>query len=253
MKLSIIMPVYNEIESIEHILRRVSEVKYDKEIIIVDDGSKDGTREFLKNNKADFDGVKVFYHDVNSGKTAAIRTALKYITGDIVIIQDADLEYNPTDYKQLIEPIISGEFEVVYGSRFLNLDKRFVIWHWFLNKFLGRHYEVIYLSHFFGILFLNLLAFLLYGVKITDIATGYKVFKSEIIKEIWLDTNRFEFCYEITAKIAKRNIRIKEVPIKYHPRSILKGKKITWKDGIRAALTLIKYKFKNIKNESHTY
>jgi glycosyltransferase involved in cell wall biosynthesis len=237
------MPVYNEIESIGEIIKRVLETKFDKEIIIVDDGSSDGTRKFIEQNFQNNNTIKVYHHEVNQGKTAAIRTALKHITGDIVIIQDADLEYNPADYKRLLRPIVYNKTQVVYGSRFLYINKYLFIWHWFLNKFLGKHYEIRYLSHFLGIQFLNFLAFLLYGIKLTDIATGYKIFKSEAIKDIKLDTDRFEFCYEITAKIAKKKMRVKEVPINYHPRSNLKGKKLTWKDGIWASWTLIKYKF----------
>lgn len=243
MKLSVVMPVYNEIESIEQIIERVMDSNYEKEIIIIDDGSTDGTREFLKRNLKNHNNIKVYYHNVNKGKTAAIRTALKYITGDIVIIQDGDLEYNPSDYKQLIKPITSNGADVVYGSRFLNINKYLFVWHWFLTKLAERPYEIKYLSNFFGIQLLNMIAFLLYGVKISDIATGYKVFRQDVIKDIKLDSNRFEFCYEITAKVAKKNIRIKEAPIDYHPRSNLKGKKITWKDGIWALWTLIKYKF----------
>lgn len=245
MKLSIIMPVYNEIETIEEIIKKVMDCGYEKELIIVDDGSNDGTRRFLEDNIKDSNTVRAYYHDVNRGKTAAIRTALKYISGDIVIIQDGDMEYSPSDYKQLIEPIVSDEVDVVYGSRFLGVNKPLFVWHWFLNNISERPYEIKYLSHFIGILFLNFMAFLLYGVKLTDIATGYKVFKSELIKKIRLDTNRFEFCYEVTAKLAKRNVKIKEVHIDYHPRSNLKGKKLTWRDGIWATWALIKCKFSN--------
>jgi len=245
MKLSIIMPVYNEIESIEEIIKKVLDTGYDKEVIIVDDGSSDGTRELLKKGAENRMDVKVVRHDVNRGKTAALRTGLAHVTGDVVIIQDADLEYNPADYEQLIRPIASGEASVVYGSRFLNVDKRLFVWYWFLNRFLGKHYEIRYLSHFLGILFLNTLAFLLYGVRLTDIATGYKVFEADILRGIRLDTDRFEFCYEITAKVAKRHIGIKEVSINYHPRSNLKGKKITWVDGIWAAWTLLRCRAKS--------
>ncbi|MFA5337255.1 MAG: glycosyltransferase family 2 protein [Candidatus Omnitrophota bacterium] len=242
MKLSIVIPVYNEIESIEQIIKKVSAANFEKEILIVDDGSSDGTREFLKGLPKG-SNLKVFYHEINQGKTAAIRTAFKHISGDIVIIQDADLEYNPSDYKGLIRPIIYNKADVVYGSRFLYINKYLFIWHWFLNKFLGRHYEIRYLSHFLGIQFLNILAFILYGLKVTDIATGYKVFKAEAIKDINLRTDRFEFCYEITAKIAKKKLRLKETRIDYHPRSNLKGKKLSWKDGVWASWALIRFRF----------
>ncbi|MFQ5952630.1 MAG: glycosyltransferase family 2 protein [Candidatus Omnitrophota bacterium] len=245
MKISILMPVYNEIESIDKIIQRVVDADYDKEVIIVDDGSQDGTREYLRDNVNDASAIKTLYHDSNKGKTAAIRTALEHVTGDIIIIQDGDLEYNPSDYQRLIDPILNGEVSVVYGSRFLEIHQYLFVWHWFLNKFLGKHYEIKYLSHYLGIQFLNILALVLYGVRVTDIATGYKVFKSEAIKGIELKTDRFEFCYEITAKVAKKKLRIKEVPIDYHPRSNLKGKKITWVDGIWASWALLKYRFIN--------
>lgn len=244
-KLSIIIPVYNEANNIVQIVQRVSQTEFDKEIIIVDDYSQDGTRDLLKRRMENYDHIKVLYHQQNRGKCAAIRTALTQVTGDIVIIQDGDLEYNPSDYGQLISPICSGEYKVVYGSRFLKLNEWLVVIHWTLNKLLGRHYELIYITHFLGVHFLNLLALCLYGIKVTDIATGYKVFKSDVIKNIHLKTDRFEFCFEVTAKIAKKNIKIKEVPIQYHPRSILEGKKITWKDGYWAIWTLIKYRFKS--------
>jgi glycosyltransferase involved in cell wall biosynthesis len=243
MKLSVVMPVYNERESIEEIVDRVLNSGYQQEIIIVDDGSDDGTRDILRKIAERHDNINVYYHDVNMGKTAAIRTALKYITADIVIIQDGDLEYNPSDYKQLTDPIIRGESDVVYGSRFLNVNKFFFVWHWFIAKLHERPYEIMYLSNFFGIQLLNIAVLLLYGVKISDIATGYKVFKNEVIKGIRLNANRFEFCYEVTAKIAKKHIKIKEVVIGYNPRSHLKGKKITWKDGVYALWTLVKYRF----------
>lgn len=245
MKLSIVMPVYNEINNIENILKRVSDVTYDKEIIVVDDGSNDGTREFLMNNFKNGKNIKVIFHKINTGKTAAIRTALKHVTGNIVIIQDGDLEYNPHDYGKLIEPILSGDSSVVYGSRFLSMNQHRFVWDWFLSKLCGNHYEIRYLSHFLGVKFLNILASVLYGIRITDIATGYKVFKAETIKDMVLYTNRFEFCYEITAKIAKRNIKIKEVPISYHPRLNSEGKKITWKDGVSAIWVLMKCRFIN--------
>lgn len=243
MKLSVVMPVYNEIESIGQIVNKVLSSDFNKELIITDDASRDGTREFLRQNAEKDSRIKVCYHDINKGKTAAIRTALEYASGDIVIIQDGDLEYNPEDYKQLVAPIVCGEADVVYGSRFLNVNKYLFVWHWFFSKLFKRPYEIRYLSNFFGIQLLNFTTFLLYGVKISDIATCYKVFKRGVLKGIRLDCDRFEFCYEITAKIAKRKIKIKEVPIGYHPRSNLRGKKITWKDGVSALKTLIKYKF----------
>jgi len=245
MKLSIIVPIYNEIDNIKQVIERILESNYEKEIIIVDDGSEDGTRDFLKREiEGRYNNIKVLYHENNQGKTAAIRTATPQITGDIVIIQDGDMEYNPADYKRLIRPFKYDKADVVYGSRFIYINRYLFFWYWFLNKFIRKHYEIRYLSNFLGIQFLNYLAFMLYRVKVTDIATGYKVFKADLFKNIRLDYNRFEFCYEITAKIAKRHLRLKEVAIDYHPRSNIKGKKITWKDGIWAALALIKCRFK---------
>lgn len=245
MKLSIIIPVYNEIETIEQILGKVLQTNFNKEVIIVDDGSTDGTQELLKEKFEDSDGIKIIYHPKNYGKGTAVRTGLNYITGDIIVIQDADLEYNPQDYSKLIQPILDGKSSVVYGSRFLYIHRWLWIWHWFQNKFLGKHYEIRYLSHFLAILFLNFLVRLLFGAKISDEATCYKVFRADILKKINLKCRRFEFCSEITAKVLKQGLKIYEVPIRYHPRTIQQGKKINWKDGIHSVLTLIKCRFIN--------
>jgi len=223
-KLSIIVPVYNEESTILELIERVKKVDIvlDKEIIVVDDGSSDGTSNLLKKIK----GIKVIFAEKNIGKGAAIRKGLRKVTGDIVIIQDADLEYDVRDYNRLIEPIIKRKAEVVYGSRNLNKD----------NK---KHSGFFY---YMGGIFLSWLTNLLYGTNITDEATGYKVFKTSIIKSIDLKCNKFEFCPEITAKVAKRGIKIFEVPIRYEPRSKKDGKKIKWRDGMQAIFTLIKYR-----------
>jgi len=229
MKLSVIIPAYNEKRTILEILDRIDKtpLSIEKEIIIIDDFSTDGTRDILKNIKKR--NINIFYHEKNIGKGSAIRTGLKKITGDIVIIQDADLEYDPNDYQKLIDPIIKNKAKVVYGSR--NLGK-------------GKH-ERSHFSFYIGGVFLSKLANLLYGIKITDEATCYKVFKADIIKNIKLKCKKFEFCPEVTAKIAKKGIKIVEIPISYHPREKNEGKKINWKDGVEAIYTLIKYRFLN--------
>ena len=222
MKLSVIIPVYNEKDTLAEIIRRVSEVPLEKEIIVVDDGSNDGTGKILK----EFSGkVKTIFHSENKGKGAAIRRALCEVRGDIVIIQDADLEYNPSDYEKLLEPILSGQTNVVYGSRNLKGNPR------------SNH------AFYFGGILLSKLANLLYGADITDEATGYKVFRTEVLKSLNLRCNGFEFCPEVTAKVLRHGYRIKEIPISYYPRRFDEGKKICWLDGVKAILTLLKYRF----------
>jgi len=226
MKLSIIIPVYNEERTIDRLISIIKGVdlkEVKKEIVVIDDGSKDKTVEKLKK----IEGIKLILHKKNSGKGAAIRTGIKHVTGGIVIIQDADLEYNPNEYYKLIKPIIEGKTKVVYGSRRLNKK----------NK---KHSGV---SFYFGGLVLTALANILYGIRITDEPTCYKVFRTDILKGISLKCNRFEFCPEVTAKIAKKGLNIYEVPISYVPRSTKQGKKIRWRDGIAGALTLLKYRF----------
>ncbi|MDI6715607.1 MAG: glycosyltransferase family 2 protein [Actinomycetota bacterium] len=225
MKLSVIIPCYNEKATILEILRKVQEVSIDKEIIIVDDGSTDGTRELLSGLSDD--NVKVILHEKNKGKGAAIRTGIGHASGDIIIIQDADLEYDPNDYPALVKPIENGDALVVYGSRLL------------------RQNNISYLRYFLGGKLITLITNLLYGTKITDEPTCYKVFRADLLKSLDLKCTRFEFCPEVTAKIAKKHIKIHEVPISYYPRSLEEGKKIGWKDGIEAILTLLKYRFRN--------
>lgn len=229
MKLSIIIPVYNEKKTILKILKQIKKVNLDnlnfrKEIIIIDDCSVDGTSEILYNLKKKY---KIFYHLKNKGKGASIKTGLKYASGDFTIIQDADLEYNPKDYRKLLEHALKNNADVVYGSRILNSK--------------NKHSNLIY---YIGGIFFTQLINILYKIKITDGSTGYKMFKTDILKEIPLKVDGFDFCAEITAKIAKKNIKIHEIPINYYPRNIKNGKKIRWwKDGFKITWTLIKYRF----------
>jgi glycosyltransferase involved in cell wall biosynthesis len=218
------MPVYNERETIREILRRVRAVDIDKEIIVVDDGSTDGTREILMEEEKKGD-LRIFYHDENRGKGAAVRTGIRKARGDFIIIQDADLEYDPRDYHALLRPIIEGRAEVVYGSRFLGGPEG-----------MSSLYNI-------GNKFLTFVTNLLYRAVLSDMETCYKVFKAEVIKSIPLRSRRFDFEPEVTAKVLKRGYSICEVPISYKGREHKEGKKITWMDGIKALWTLIKYRF----------
>ena len=224
MKISVIMPVFNERETLQKILEKVKNVDIEKEIIIVDDYSTDGTREILE--QINDDNVKVIYHPENKGKGAAIRTAQKHhITGDVVIIQDADLEYQPEDYLKLIRPIQDGFADVVYGSRFLGSHRVFMFWHYLGNK------SLTWLTN------------ILYNTMLTDMETCYKAFRVEIFKRLDIKSNRFDFEPEVTAKVFKRKLKVVEVPITHYGRGYKEGKKITWKDGFIAIWTLIKYRF----------
>ncbi len=225
MLLSVLIPAYNEIKSIDAIIAKIQAVGIDKEIIIVDDGSTDGTRQRLATYES-VPNVRVIHHEKNQGKGAAIRTAISHIRGDIAIVQDADLEYEPEDYLKLI-PVITDEGEkVVYGSRFLNTE--------------NRH---SYFSFYLGGQLVTLLTNMLYSQRLTDEPTCYKMFDSRFLQSIPLTCTGFEFCPEVTAKVAKRGIRIREVPINYYPRSVEEGKKISWFDGIEAIWVLLKYRF----------
>lgn len=229
MLLSIVVPCYNEENTILEVLERIYQVPLEplgikKEVIVVDDASTDSTWEILKNAQKKY-SLKLLRHEKNMGKGWAIRTAIKEVTGDIVVIQDADLEYNPQDYPKLLEPIISGKAKVVYGSRNLQKNPRSSFFFYWGGKFLS------FLTNF------------LYGTKITDEATCYKALDTKLLKSLNLECKRFEFCPELTTKIAKRGYAIYEVPISYSPRSIKEGKKIRWRDGMEAAWTLIKYRF----------
>lgn len=245
MKLSIVMPVHNEKNTITEIIKRIEAVDIKKELIIVDDKSTDGTTEILRNRFSADKNIKLILKKRNKGKGFAIRSGLAHATGDIVIIQDADLEYDPRDYKKLIEPIKQNKASVVYGSRFMHINKLVYMRRWLISKLSNKTCNMghAYLSNFFGIQILNMLVRILYGVKITDEATCYKAFKIEVLKRVKLKSKRFEFCPEITAKVCKMGYGIHEVPISYHPRTIEHGKKLNWKDGIIAIIVLLKYRF----------
>ena len=223
-KISIIIPVFNEKSSLYEVVDNVkcTEFGLEKEIIIVDDCSTDGTKDLYGN----IDNCIILCHEKNEGKGAAIRTGLKHATGDIIVIQDADLEYNPKDYIQLIDKIKSDEADVVYGSRLINNNfDKFLILSYIANKFL------------------SFLTRILYNAKLTDMETCYKAFRADIIKKIDIKSNRFDFEPEVTAKLLKQNIRLIELPISYNARNVVQGKKIGFIDGIQAITTLIKYKF----------
>ncbi|MBI5453480.1 MAG: glycosyltransferase family 2 protein [Deltaproteobacteria bacterium] len=222
-KLSVIIPVYNEKETIRDILDRVKAVDIEKEIILVDDFSTDGSREILQGLAEK--GEKVFFHERNMGKGAALRTGFAHVTGDYCIVQDADLEYDPEDYHRLIAPVLKGKAVVVYGSRFTGEHRNMFFHHWVGNKFL------------------TLVTNMLYNTTISDMETCYKLFRSDIIKSVNIKSNRFNFEPEITAKVLKKGFRIYEVPISYAGREFSEGKKITWRDGFSALWTLLKYRF----------
>ena len=222
MKLSIIIPCYNEKNTIEEIINAVSNCPViDKEIIVVDDFSTDGTRELL--NK--FQDIRIAFHNKNMGKGAALRTGFKMATGDICIVQDADLEYDPQELPIVINPILEGKADVVFGSRFLS----------------GRPHRVVYFWHSVGNGVLTLLSNFFTDLNLTDMETCYKAFRTEIIKSIKIRENRFGFEPEITAKISKMNLRIYEVGISYYGRTYSEGKKIGWRDGFRAIYCILKY------------
>ena len=225
MLLSVIIPVFNEVKTIRQVVDRVQSTPYETEIIIVDDGSIDGTREELK--QIDAANIRIFMHEANKGKGAALQTALEHATGDILLIQDADLEYDPSDYSKLLEPIQSGKADVVFGSRFLGAGSHRVLFFW----------------HSLGNRFLTLMANMLNDLNMTDMETGYKVFTREVQKAIRIRSNRFGFEPEFTAKVARNHFRIFEVPISYYGRGYKEGKKITWRDGLAAIYWIFRYRF----------
>ena len=232
MKLSVLIPAYNEVNTLEEAIRRVRGVRLPKEIIVVEDGSTDGTRELLMRLAGEakpapdpLNDLKVLFQPKNQGKGAAVRSALSHVTGDIVVIQDADLEYDPRDYMRLLEPILSGQADVVYGTRFYG----------------GGPHRVLFFWHYLGNQLLTFVSNVLTNLNLTDMEVGYKVFKSEVLKNINLKSDRFGFEPEITMKVAKKKCRVYEVPISYHGRTYAEGKKITWKDGIATFYTLIRY------------
>ena len=228
MKISIVIPCFNEANTIEYLVQAVlSAPLTNREIIIVDDYSTDGTREILRTK---IDGLvdKIIYHESNQGKGAALRTGFSSVTGEVVIIQDADLEYNPQEYPELLKPILDGKADVVYGSRFQG----------------GQAHRVIYFWHYKGNQFLTLLSNMFTNLNLTDMETCYKVFRFDILKKIKIQENRFGFEPEITAKIAQLGCRIYEVGISYSGRTYDEGKKISWKDGLRATWCILKYNLK---------
>jgi glycosyltransferase involved in cell wall biosynthesis len=222
MRVSVVIPVYNEVSTIREIVVRVQAVDLEKEIIIVDDWSTDGTRELLPEISLSHENVRVLYHDRNQGKGAALRTGFEVTTGDIVIIQDADLEYDPREYPVLLEPILDGRADIVYGSRFL-----------------GGPHRVLFFWHYLGNKFLTLLSNALTNLNLTDMETCYKVFRREVLNDIQLKSNRFGFEPEFTAKIARKGFRIYETSISYSGRTYAEGKKIGWKDGVKAIVAII--------------
>jgi len=243
-KLSVVIPVYNEKPTIEEILRRVIDTPFRKEIILVDDCSTDGTRQILENlatrqsrgetsapandgdDPIELRDLRFFFQSQNQGKGAALRRGFAETTGEIVLVQDADLEYDPRDYSKLLEPILDGRADVVFGSRFLGGPQRVhYFWHYVANKFL------------------TLLSDIFTNLKITDMETCYKVFRKEVLQGIQLRSNRFGFEPEITAKIAKGTWRVYEVPISYAGRTYEEGKKITWKDGLKALWYIVRFTF----------
>ena len=221
---SVVMPVFNEKTTIVEIVERVRDAPYEKEIIIVDDASTDGTREILE-QLAEASDVTLLQHEKNRGKGAALRTGICVASGDVTIIQDADLEYDPFDYPKILDPILLGKADVVYGSRFIG----------------GQSHRVFYFCHSVGNKFLTLLSNALTGLNLTDMETCYKAFKTEIIKSVDLKEDRFGFEPEITAKLAQMRLRIYEVGISYSGRTYDEGKKIGWKDGVQAIWCIFKY------------
>jgi glycosyltransferase involved in cell wall biosynthesis len=225
MKVSVIIPVYNEEETIEEILRRVEMEEIATEILVIDDGSTDGTREKLASLN-EVGNLRIILHDRNQGKGAAVRTGFQNATGDVFLIQDADLEYDPRDYPKLIQPIEEGIADVVYGSRFLGGPRRTTMfWHMVANKLL------------------TFMTNLLYNTILSDMETGYKVFKRDIVDGMKIRANSFDFEPEFTAKILKKKVRVYEVPISFNPRDYNEGKKIGFIDAFQAVWTLIKYRF----------
>ncbi len=226
-KLSIVIPVYNERDTLHILISKVEAVDYAKEIILVDDYSTDGTRDVLKKYE-DKDNFQVLYHDRNKGKGAALRTGFSKAQGDIIIIQDADLEYDPVDYEILLAPILDGRADVVFGSRFQ-----------------GGTHRVLFFWHYLGNKFLTTLSNMFTNLNLTDMETGYKVFTKQVNDTLTFKCNRFGFEPEFTAKVAKNKFRVYEVPISYSGRDYSEGKKITWKDGFAAIWYICKFRFKN--------
>jgi glycosyltransferase involved in cell wall biosynthesis len=224
-KLSIIVPVYDERNTVVEIVRRMRavDIPLEREIVLVDDGSTDGTRDVLQ--QLTDSTVRVVHHPSNRGKGASVRTGLEQVTGDLVLIQDADLEYDPEDWSKLLRPVLRGKAQVVYGSRFTGERRNMLFFHWVGNRFL------------------SLVTNVLYNTTLSDMETCYKLFDRRVISSLRLQASRFEFEPEVTAKVLRRGIRIYEVPISYAGRELHEGKKITWRDGLVAFWTLVKYRF----------
>jgi len=221
LKLTVVIPVFNEARTILKVIENVKKVPIEKEVIVVDDGSTDGTKALLEGCR---EGIRILFHETNQGKGAAIRTALAQVTGDLVIIQDADLEYDPSEYPALIAPILEGRADVVYGSRFS-----------------GGPHRVLLFWHAVGNKIITTLSNILTDLNLSDMETGYKVFRAEILRSITIESNRFGFEPEITAKVARMGCRVYEIPISYWGRDYSEGKKISWKDGLSALYWIVKY------------
>jgi glycosyltransferase involved in cell wall biosynthesis len=234
MRLSVVMPVYNERATVREVIGRVLAVPIDIELLCIDDGSSDGSREILAELQQKHSQIRALLQSRNMGKGAALRRGIQEATGDFVIIQDADLEYDPTEYPQLLEPLIQGRADVVFGSRFLG----------------GGPHRVLYFWHSVGNWFLTLLSNCFTNINLTDMETCYKVFRREVIQAIPLEEDRFGFEPEITVKVARRKLRIYEVGISYSGRTYEEGKKIGWKDGVRALYCLVKYSLKEPRAEA---
>ena len=233
MKLSVVIPVYNEAATIAALIGRVQAVDVPKEVIVVDDGSNDGTRQVLKELEGRYDNLRVILQLKNQGKGAALRVGFKQATGDFVLVQDADLEYDPTDYPILLKPLIEGKADVVYGSRFLTTKEHRVLFFW----------------HSVGNQVLTLISNMFTNLNLTDMETGFKVFRRDMIQSIKLEQNRFGFEPEITVKISRMKLRIYEVGISYSGRTYEEGKKIGWRDGIKALWCILKYSIKTPRSE----
>ena len=228
MKISVVIPVYNEAATIAELISRVQSVDISKEVIVVDDGSTDGTRDVLARLEKRYDNLRVFLQAKNRGKGAALRTGFELAVGDFVLVQDADLEYDPADYPALLKPLMEGKADVVYGSRFLTTKEHRVLFFW----------------HSVGNRLLTLISNMFTDLNLTDMETGYKAFKREVIQSIKLEQDRFGFEPEVTVKIARMRLRIYEVGISYYGRTYEEGKKIGWKDGVKALWCILKYSIK---------
>ncbi len=227
MKLSVVIPVYNEEGTLEEIFRRVQATPYTKEIIAVDDASKDNSRGIMERLSKQYDNLRVFYHDSNQGKGAALRTGFAQVTGDVVIIQDADLEYDPVDYPVLLDPIQRDLADVVFGSRLIG----------------SQPHRVLYFWHYMGNRCVTFLSNMFTNLNLSDMEVGYKVFKADVLKGMEIKSCRFGVEPELTAKVARKGCRVYEVPIGYYGRDYAHGKKITWRDGVAAIYHIVRFRY----------